>query len=489
MPVATAAPAESPQLAAARSARRGTMQALTVRLHLVIAIVLGPGIVAVGLWHVALAPVWQFELLLALALGMWIAFTAAWLLARHGFNEPAMAAVFFSILVFCGAALALRADSLATTTLGYVGILVLVWLLAPRRLLPSGALVLGTWVALRILLWLGALPVAAPPPIASLVYDVGLALTVIPVIGFGLFVGLRINRVPYDHLKRSTAEQAHVLQTIARIQPEMLGMADGASRGATELAASAGQQAHATQRVAAATAELEQLLARGAEAAAGARAVAEATQRSSAETGARLEGVERQLNAFVADLDAIVAGVAALSERSTGTEQVIARVEDVHAMVKVLALNAGIEAARAGDAGRGIAVVAAEMRRMIGSTEAGVEEGRRLLGGIREEAAAAIVRAREAARRLEAHLRELAEARALVAGILASFAETSRSLDAIAAGREEQRRQVELVASAMSELEASNASLNGLAADLATSVKQFATHQGELTALVDAPRA
>jgi hypothetical protein len=488
MPVESAAPAESAQLTAARSARRGTMQALTVRLHLVLALAPGPAVVALYAWHVALAPVWQFELLLALAVGMWLAFAGAWVLARGGRNEPAIAAVFFSVWAFCGAALALRAESLAATTLAYVAILVLVWLLAPRRLLPSGALVLGSWVTLRILVWLDALPLAAPPPVASVVYDVGLAMTIIPVIGFGLFVGLRVNKLPYDHLKRSTAEQARVLQTIARIQPEMLGMADSATRGATELAASAGQQSQTTQRVAAATAELEQLLARGADAAAGARAVAEGTQRSSAQTGERLEGVERQLNAFVADLDAIVAGVEALSERSTGTELVIERVEDVHAMVKVLALNAGIEAARAGDAGRGISVVAAEMRSMIASTEAGVQEGRRLLGEIRQDAGAAIERARAAARRLEAHLRELAEARALVGGILDSFADASRSLDAIAAGGDEQRRQVELVARAMNELNASTTGLNGLASDLAASVKQFATHQGELTALVEEPR-
>ncbi|HYG66513.1 MAG TPA: methyl-accepting chemotaxis protein, partial [Anaeromyxobacteraceae bacterium] len=176
-----------------------------------------------------------------------------------------------------------------------------------------------------------------------------------------------------------------------------------------------------------------------------------------------------------------------LSDRSVGTEQVIERVEDVHATVKVLALNAGIEAARAGDAGRGIAVVAAEMRSMIASTEAGVEEGRRLLGAIRDDATAAIDRARAGARRLEAHLRELAQARALVGGILDSFADASRSIDAIASGGEEQRRQVELVARAMNELNVSTAALNGLAADLAASVKQFAAHQNELTSLVERP--
>jgi hypothetical protein len=482
-------PLESAPLAAAREARRGRMQALAVRLHLVLVLVPGPGAVALYAWHVALAPVWQFRLLLALAVGLWVAFGAALLLARSGRVGAAIDTVFLAVWAFCGASVALRADTLATSTLAYVGALILVWLLAPKRLLQSGVLILGSWVALRVLDHFALLPTAEAPPIAAVVLDVGLGVAIMPVIGWGLYLGLQVNRVPYDHLKRSASEQARILETVARLSPEMLGMADSANRGATELAASAEQQAETARRVATATAELEQLLARAAEAAAGARAVAEETQRSSAQTGERLEGVEQQLNAFLSDLEAIVAAVEALSERSVGTEQVIERVEDVHATVKVLALNAGIEAARAGDAGRGIAVVASEMRSMIASTEAGVQEGRRLLGGIRDDARAAIDRARAGARRLDAHLRELAQARALVRGILDSFAESSRSIDAIAAGGAEQRRHVELVARAMNELNVSTSTLNGLASDLAASVRQFATHQSELTSLVEEPRA
>jgi hypothetical protein len=480
---------ESASLAAARDARRGRMQTLAIRLHLVLVLVPGPGAVALYAWHAALAPAWQFQLLLALAVLLWLAFFAAFLLARTDRVGAAIDTVFLAVWAFCGAGVALRADTLATSTLAYVGALILVWLLAPKRLLPSGVLIIGSWVALRVLDHLALLPTAEPPPLAAVVFDVGLGVAIMPVIGWGLYLGLQVNRVPYDHLKRSASEQARILQTVARLSPEMLGMADSANRGATELAASAEQQAETARRIAAATTELEQLLARAADAAAGARAVAEETQRSSAQTGERLEGVEQQLNGFLGDLEAIVAAVEALSERSVGTEQVIERVEDVHATVKVLALNAGIEAARAGDAGRGIAVVASEMRSMIASTEAGVQEGRRLLGGIRDDARGAIDRARAGARRLDAHLRELAQARALVRGILDSFAESTRSIDAIAAGGAEQRRHVELVSRAMNELNVSTSTLNGLASDLAASVRQFATHQSELTSLVEKPRA
>jgi hypothetical protein len=473
----------SPELAA-RRARRGRLHALSTRLHLAMTVGPGPGTVAIYAWHRALSPAWQFEILLVLSVVLWAAFAASLVLVRRGREGAAIDLVFLSVWAFCGISLALRAGSLPTTTLAYVGILVLVFLLRPRRLRPAGVLVVATLAALRSLEHLGVLPLAVPPPLPAVWFDVGLAIVVLPVMGFGLHFGMQVNRLPFEHLRRSTEEQARILQTVARVGPELHGMADSASRGATELAASAGQQAATTARIAGATAELEQLLAQSAEAASSAREMAEATRRSSALTAERLDAVERQLNGFVADLAAIVASVETLTERTAGTEGVIDRVDDVHATVKVLALNAGIEAARAGAAGRGIAVVASEMRSMIASTEAGVHEGRRLLGAVRDDAGAAIARARESARRLEAHLKELADARQLVRGIVDGFGETSRGIDTIARGGEDQRRQVELVARAMREQEVATAALNGLAADLAASVQQFATSQAELTSLL-----
>jgi methyl-accepting chemotaxis protein len=177
--------------------------------------------------------------------------------------------------------------------------------------------------------------------------------------------------------------------------------------------------------------------------------------------------------------------VEALSRQALGTEEVIESVEDVHAVVKILALNAGLEAARAGATGTGIGAVAAEMRTLISGTETGVGEGRRLLAGVRTGAAAAISRAREGARRLEEHLRDLAHARDEIRRIVDAFAEASRGVETIAASGEEQRRQVELVARAARDLDETTAGLTGLASNLAESVGQFAASQREIARLVE----
>jgi methyl-accepting chemotaxis protein len=479
--VAVLTPADDAEIRGAQRARLGQ---LTRTILLLMVAVPGPGTVALYLLHLWLAPAWQFRVLLGLAIAMWAAFAASWALARRGALEAGAAIGFGSVWAFATAVAVLRAGTLPTAALAWIAVLVLVYVVVPRWTIPASVLVLGTFAAIRLLAHAGALPVADPPPLVSLLYDLGLAIAIVPTVAVGLRASAAVAAAPIEALHESSAAQRRTLDTVGRVQPDLERMAADAARGASELATSAGQQATTAGRVAAATAELEQLLARAAEAAGEARRVADATRASSIQASERLDEVERQLAAFQGELAAMVASVEALSRRSSGTEQVIEAVEDVHASVKVLALNAALEASRAGDAGRGLGVVAGEMRAMIESTESGVREGRTLLGAIRTDAEATIRRAQDSARRLDDHLRALQATRELVRGILDGFGDTARSLDTIARGGDEQRRHVELVARAMRDLSASTASLEGLAADLQDSVTRFAAGQAEMAALV-----
>ncbi len=81
--------------------------------------------------------------------------------------------------------------------------------------------------------------------------------------------------------------------------------------------------------------------------------------------------------------------MARISEASTEITRVVAVIDDISFQINLLALNAGVEASRAGDAGRGFSVVASEVRslaqraseaakeisQVIGKSEAAVSEG------------------------------------------------------------------------------------------------------------------
>ena len=115
------------------------------------------------------------------------------------------------------------------------------------------------------------------------------------------------------------------------------------------------------------------------------------TSCESRESSTAVREGQQQLDETMVDIGALVDQVEqaslraqALAAETQGISKVLEVIRSVAAQTNLLALNAAIEAARAGEAGRGFAVVADEVRGLAQRTDASTREIEQMMGGIHQ---------------------------------------------------------------------------------------------------------
>lgn len=148
-------------------------------------------------------------------------------------------------------------------------------------------------------------------------------------------------------------------------------------------------------------------------------------------------------------MEAIAESILSLSAQSQAIGEIIATVDDLAAQSKLLAVNAAIEAAKAGDEGKGFAVVAQEVRSMAEQSKQATAQVRGILNDIRKATASAVLATEQGGKAVEAGVQQSNAAGASIGALAESIAGAAQAATQIAATSQQQFVGMDQVSLAM----------------------------------------
>jgi len=206
----------------------------------------------------------------------------------------------------------------------------------------------------------------------------------------------------------------------------------------------------------------------------------------SAEQGATIVG-ETVTEIGLID-EAVTAGsdsVARLGERSEQIGEVIEVINDIADQTNLLALNAAIEAARAGEHGRGFAVVADEVRKLADRTTQATKEVADSITAIQSDTQDAVTRMREGTERVRSGVERTQQAGESLETIRQSAAEVRRGVQSIASAAEEQSAASSQIQSGVQEINATSRQATDAARQSAQAVSELSQKAESLMQLTE----
>jgi hypothetical protein len=171
-----------------------------------------------------------------------------------------------------------------------------------------------------------------------------------------------------------------------------------------------------------------------------------------------ITGIERMHEA----MDVVFETISRLSERALAAGDVIAAVNDLAEQSNLLSVNASIEAAKAGEHGKGFSVVAQEVKSLAEQSKQAVSQVRSILSEIQKASETAVRAAGQGRDSIEAGRRQSVEAGEVIQNLAEGAADVAQSAVQISASSRQQLAGMEQISQAIASInEAGNQSVAG----------------------------
>ncbi|CAB1369452.1 methyl-accepting chemotaxis protein [Denitratisoma oestradiolicum] len=232
-------------------------------------------------------------------------------------------------------------------------------------------------------------------------------------------------------LRKMTQEIGEGINVLAASASEIVA-------STTQVASSSAETATAVSQTMATVEEVKQTSQLAAEKA---RQVSESAQRTVEISKSGRKSVDESVESMhriQEQMESIAESIVRLSEQGQAIGEIIATVNDLAEQSNLLAVNAAIEAAKAGDQGKGFAVVAQEVKSLAEQSKQATAQVRAILGDIQKATGGAVMATEQGNKAVEAGVKLSAEVGESIRVLAESIAEAARAATQIAVSAQQQ---------------------------------------------------
>lgn len=248
----------------------------------------------------------------------------------------------------------------------------------------------------------------------------------------------------------------HLSHTIARELRESIVQLSASSAEilatTTQIASGAAETAAAVSETTATVEEVKQTAQLASQKA---RYVSDSAQKASNVSQAGRKSVEEAIQGMhriQGQMESIAESIVQLSEQSHAIGEIIATVNDLAEQSNLLAVNAAIEATRAGEQGKSFGVVAQEIRSLAEQSRQATRQVRTILGDIQKATNVAVLATEQGNKAVEAGVKQSTETDEAIRLLSVSINEAAQAATQIAASSQQQMVGMDQVVLAMNNI-------------------------------------
>jgi methyl-accepting chemotaxis protein len=234
-----------------------------------------------------------------------------------------------------------------------------------------------------------------------------------------------------EKIRQIISKIAQTSEQVSSAAASLQSNAEHSATGAEEVASQASAVATAGEEMSATSGDIAQNCQMAAEG-------AQRASRAASDGAAIVERTVAVMGQIAAKVEESARTIESLGARSDQIGTIIGTIEDIADQTNLLALNAAIEAARAGEHGRGFAVVADEVRALAERTTRATKEIGAMIKTIQKETKGAVTAMAEGVQQVETGTQEAAKSGLALQNILSQVSDVAMQINQIATAAEEQ---------------------------------------------------